>query len=532
MTHRPFLRRLTALLVAAGLLCCGLCGCGDGGRDASLAFPLAAEPRQLDPQVSEDSASREIEMALFEGLTRLDDDGTPVPAAARDWTVSADGLTYTFTLRTARWSDGSPLTAQDFVYALRRVADPATGSSLAAELRGIEGFEAVQSGAASVRHLGVSAPTEQTLILRLTAPDDTLPTRLALPPFFPCKETFFDECRGHYGLEKDYVLGNGPFTLTGWSHGTSLTLTRSDTYADAADVAPARVRYLIGAAGGLASLGEEGGLTAAPLLSAAEAEEATAKGLTVSATADTLYALWMNTKAAGLKSAAVRRALRDAVEWTALTDTPDGVTRTAATGYAVPDCLLPDGSVYRREGSALPFVCDPHAAAHLERALGDTPLPQLTLLCTEEELPLARDIVQSWQKNLRVYFLLETATEAECAARLKAGNYELALGTLTPTGSGVGEFFACFASDAPCNYARLSGKTVDAALETARTKGTRAAFEAAEQALYDACPCLPLAFVRTPYGVSASVSGVAVHPFAGGQFGAVYTYRHALKTGD
>jgi oligopeptide transport system substrate-binding protein len=107
--------------------------------------------------MAQDDASVTVLCALFEGLTRLDNDGKAIPAAA-DWTVSEDGLTYTFTLKESYWTvnaiDGETnpwdepirVTADDFLFAIQRVADPATKSPLAAELYGIRNIEAVSKG--------------------------------------------------------------------------------------------------------------------------------------------------------------------------------------------------------------------------------------------------------------------------------------------------------------------------------------------------------------------------------------------------
>lgn len=121
----------------------------------SFRFSLSAEPRQLDPQVAEDAASVAVVSALFEGLTRLDEKGKAVAAAA-EWTVSEDGLTYTFRLRPSKWSNGDPVTADDFVFGMQRTVSPATGSGLASRLSGIQGAAAVMGRRTSAGGAGGS----------------------------------------------------------------------------------------------------------------------------------------------------------------------------------------------------------------------------------------------------------------------------------------------------------------------------------------------------------------------------------------
>lgn len=527
MSLRRLWHRLTALAaVGCVLLCLG--GCQEAGVDGSFYLPLATEPRQLDPQVSSDAASVEIEMALFEGLTRLNEQGQPEPAAAT-WTVSEDGCRYTFTLKDSAWSDGVAVTAMDFVYGFRRAADPATASPLRERLSGIKGAKGVLAGKKSVYHLGVTAPGADTLVIELTKPDPAFLEKLAAPPFFPCRESFFTSCKGRYGLEQEYVLGNGPFALTRWKHGSSLTLTRSDAYREAETVLPSLVRYVIGDGGSRLSALTGGSLDVAPLVSETEVTAAESAGMTVTALRDTVYGLWFNCRLPLLKKAAVRTALRDAVEWETL---QQDLPAVPAVGYIPPDSVLADGSAYRTEENALVFETKENASARLKQALGSAAAPQFTLLCTEEELPLARDIVQSWQKNLALYFTLETVSAETLQARLQTGNYQLALGTLKPGGGVAADALACFTSEAITgNYAGFANQSYNALVKTAE-RGGRAEAEAAEQALYRQCPMIPLAFESTYYGVNPYVEQLTVRPFGGGNHGAVFGFTFAKKTED
>lgn len=528
VTGQKLWRRLIALTAVGCFLLC-LVGCRETGINGSFSLPLAKEPRQLDPQVSDDAASVEVLMALFEGLTRLDEAGEIQPAAAQRWEITENGLCYTFTLREAVWSDGTPVTAQDFVYGIQRAADPATGSPLRERLSGIAGAEAVLAGTQAVQQLGVTAADAQTLVIRLQEPDNTFLRALSSPPFFPCQETFFQACKGHYGLERDYVLGNGPFTLKRWTHGSSLTLVRNDTYWEAGTVAPASVRYVIDNGSSRLSALTAGTVDVAPLSSKQEVTAAKATGMQVTVLNDTLYGLWFNCSLPVLNSAAVRTALRDAVEWSAVeADLTDGMQ--CATGYVVPDSVLADATVYRTAENAHRFATAADAAQRFKKALGGAECPQFTLLCTEEELVIARDIVQSWQKNLSLYFHLETVSADTRDARLKAGNYQLALGSLTPGGEAAADTLECFSSTARAgNYARFQSTGCDTQIAAARD-GTRAQAEAAEAALLAQCPMVPIAFVSNYYGVSYCVEGLVIRPFNGGRHGAVFGYRSAKKT--
>lgn len=536
------MRRNLALVLCGCLLFCGLCGCGEDGSGKGFRFPLEAEPQQLDPQVAADTASVAVCSVLFEGLTRLDEEGQPQPGAA-DWTVSADGRVYTFTLRESYWSTVSLrgeatgfeepvlVTADDFVFGLQRAADPQTGSSLSGELAGIAGAAAVLSGEKSVEHLGVRAVDERTLTITLTEPDDSFPTRLAAAPFMPCNREFFAYTAGRYGLETRYVLTNGPFSLTAWNHDESLLLNKNEQYHDAENVLPAAVRLVIGG-GTLEEL--KNGEMDAVALTAEETEAARRAGVQVEALQDTVRSLWFNTREESLSNGDVRRALRDAVEWDTVYAYLEELGETPADGYVAPAAMNRSSPTV---GARL--CCTDVAAA--QKALGAglaalypedrTPaLPTLTVLAAEDEASanLARYLIQSWQKNLQLKCRLTLVSEEQLLSRLKSGNYQLAVAAVTAQGLSAGENLCGYLSANSQNYSGYADSGLDAALEKAQ-KGGRDALVAAEERLAQACPTVPLSFQTRYYGIAAGNGGIRLRPFNGGAYGSPFSFLQATK---
>ncbi len=137
-----------------------------------------AEPDSLDPHFAGSLAEENILHDLMVGLTTLDAGARPIPGIAESWTASPDGLTWTFHLREARWSDGRPVTAEDFVFAYRRLLDPKTASRYAYNLWILKNGQAVNSGKLPGAALGVAAPDAGTLVLRLEHPAPYLPELL------------------------------------------------------------------------------------------------------------------------------------------------------------------------------------------------------------------------------------------------------------------------------------------------------------------------------------------------------------------
>ena len=538
-------RILSALLVLC-LLAGVAAGCGkDDGAGGGFRFPIEAEPSALDPQMAKDDAAVTVLCAIFEGLTRLDEGGNPIPAAA-DWVVSEDGLTYTFTLKGSYWNtnpvkgkeqpwdENLPVTADDFLFAFQRLADPVTNSPLSSELLGIQNAEAVMAGKKSADALGVKAVDDKTLTVTLTAPDDDFPAKMATSPFFPCHRDFFEATAGRYGLEEQYLLSNGAFRLAAWNHNESLLLYKHEQYHQAAEILPEAVRFVIGGEDAVTAL-QSGDLSAAPLTAAQTAQ--VGKTIQTAALTDAVRSVVFNTSADPLAEVHLRRALRDSIEWSSVEELLSKSSgETVADGY-VPPAATADGATYRTAENALPRTTDVEGAkANLQAALkalypDQSAAPsriKLTLLAAEDTLSadLARYILQSWQKNLGITVKLELISEAALAGRVRNGNFQAALYTYTPSGLTGAENLTAFASTASDNLTRLVDKKVDAAIAAAKS-GDRAETEALEQAVWNACPAIPIGFPCRYYGFAEDVADIVVRPFGGGRYQAPLDFRRA-----
>ena len=185
--HLPAIALATAGLLSAG--CAKRETPVDAGiRTGTLLVGNAAEPGDLDPQTAAVLNDQIIQIALFEGLTALDEETTvPVPAAAERWEVSADGLTWTFHLRTGlKWSNGETLTAGDFIQSWRRLLNPAFAAEGAWYFFPVRNAEAYNSGRLTeVTAIGLAAPDEHTLVITLERPTPYLPALVSLPSWFP-----------------------------------------------------------------------------------------------------------------------------------------------------------------------------------------------------------------------------------------------------------------------------------------------------------------------------------------------------------
>lgn len=198
--------------------------------EQTLRIGNGNEPETLDPQRVEGVSASNIVRDLYEGLTAFSPRGRVVAGAAERWQVSADGREYRFTLRSGlRWSNGDPLTADDFVAGLRRSVDPSTGSAYAQMLDGIAGAGEVIAGEQPAARLGVEAPDPQTVLIRLRTPTPYLLGLLAHPSSFPIHRPSLQRW-GRDFARPGRLVSNGAYALERWVPQSEVRLKRNRHY--------------------------------------------------------------------------------------------------------------------------------------------------------------------------------------------------------------------------------------------------------------------------------------------------------------
>lgn len=234
-----FRRILAAAILLLPVLTAGVLPAApaSAGEGPVLRRGNAAEPESLDPARADTMNAGRVLSDLFEGLVTLDPQNRPRPGAADHWTVSGDGLTYTFFLRAGlRWSDGSPLTAEDFVYSFRRAVDPAVASTYAYLLFPIVNAPDIVAGKTrDLSRLGVDAPDPQTVRIRLSRPTPYMLAAMAHSNLLPVKRANIEKFGSSF-TQPGNLVSNGAFTLAEWTPQARIVLVRNPNYWDAANV--------------------------------------------------------------------------------------------------------------------------------------------------------------------------------------------------------------------------------------------------------------------------------------------------------
>ncbi|PHQ85578.1 MAG: oligopeptide ABC transporter substrate-binding protein OppA [Thalassobium sp.] len=202
--------------------------------DQSFTYSILDDFPSIDPALVEDVEGASVARDLFEGLMTEDATGTVKPGVATGYTVSDDGLTYTFTLRqNAKWSNGDPVVAGDFVFGMQRAADPETASEYAWYLTvmGLANAEAVTAGEMPVDALGVSAPDDYTVVMTIDAPRPYFPQMTTFPTTFPAHRATI-EAYGDDWTKPEYMVSNGAYTLAEYVPQEKLVRVRNEMYWD------------------------------------------------------------------------------------------------------------------------------------------------------------------------------------------------------------------------------------------------------------------------------------------------------------
>ncbi|ELK45208.1 UNVERIFIED_CONTAM: peptide ABC transporter substrate-binding protein [Halobacillus marinus] len=214
---------------------------GEASPDSEQVLNLydTAEIPTMDSSLATDAVAFQFLGSTMDGLYRLGEGAEAEPGIATEHEVSEDGLTWTFTLREdAVWSNGDPVTANDFVYAWQRAVNPDTASEYGPYMMSgvIKNAEAIAAGDTPVEDLGVKADGDYTLTVELEKPIPYFESLTTFGTFLPLNQKFVEEQGDQYALEADTLVYNGPFVMTEWNHGEGWTLEKNEDYWDAENV--------------------------------------------------------------------------------------------------------------------------------------------------------------------------------------------------------------------------------------------------------------------------------------------------------
>jgi oligopeptide transport system substrate-binding protein len=516
------------LPVAAGLVLGlgGLAGCSrretpveTGIRTQTLLVGNAAEPADLDPQTSAVLNDQIILMALFEGLTVLDEQTTaPVPAAAEHWEVSPDGLVWTFHLRTGlQWSNGEPLTADDFLQSWRRALNPAFAAEGAWYFFPVRNAVAYNEGKLKdVSAVGLAAPDAATLVITLERPAPYLPALVSLPSWFPINPRVVAkfggmEKRGTAWTRPGNLVSNGPFKLKEWIPNARIVVAKNPHHWEAARTMLQQISFFPIENPDVEERDFRAGQLHVtfnlPVSKLAGWREREPARLRLDPVLQANF-LRFNTTLAPLSDARVRRALSLAID-------RDTLARTVLQGSRLPaHSFTPSGTggYTARAAVGLDFAAARQLLVEAGHP-GGTDIPVIELQCRTDELSprLAEALQATWQRELGLHIAIAPVEQKTWVQNQQTLNYGITLAAWTADYPDPVTFLGLFTSDSSYNWTGWKSAAYDQLLgEAATTLDAHQRYEVfqrAEKLLLEDAPVAPLHVGAQTYLIHPAVQG-------------------------
>ena len=552
-TRRSFLGTAGGALSALALAGCG--GSGDSGSDApaggatggsSLGVMLGTNVMSLDTDLATDGDSFEVIADCIDGLMQMDADGAAIPALAETTDVSDDGCTWTFHLRDTKWSNGTPVTANDFVFAWRRICKNAGEYAyMMSDIGQIKGAAAIVNGEeADETTLAIKAIDDKTLEVQLEVPVPYFDSLMYFPTFYPINEEFYTGLEdGTYGTSPETFLSCGAFVLSDYLPGTAnLTVTKNPDYWDADRVKLDSITYqVVGSSDNALTAFKNNSLNVVMIsgnqVAAAKDDAELADKLTVTGAGYMWYLTFSQTKknAQGgmLANQNLRLAFSNAIDREALVDNyvMDG---SIATYTAVPPQFAAsattgeDFSADQQKFSDYIGFDVEKAQKYFEDAKKELGVDtfEFTMIFGNNEGDEVTKVAQAIKEQIEgalsgVTLSLQAMTKAERLDKMQEDNYDVALTRWGPDYADPMTYLGMWITNNSNNYGFWSNAEYDKIIADCTTGDLVSDYDARWAALYDAetlvmqeAVIAPLYTKANANLISDGVEGIEFHPVA------------------
>ena len=505
--------------------------------DNNLNVMVEVEVASLDPQIATDGTSFEVIADYTDGLMQMDDKGTAVPAIAKSVDVSADGKTYTFHLRDdAKWSNGTPVTADDFVFGWQRAVDPANASEysyMLSDIGQVVNAADIIGGKKPVTDLGVKAVDDKTFEVTLNVPVSYFQSLMYFPTFYPVNRAFYTGlAAGTFGTSPETVLSNGAFKLTSYEPAAlSFTLAKNPDYYDAANVKLDGLNYQVVKDSQQAFMSYQNSALDIVKLSGDQVDQVTDDPELKVVGAGYMWFLTLNGHdVAALNNKNMRLALSNAVNRASIvTDVvKDG---SVATYTAVPPQFAtgPDGSDFSADQKKFTDVCADDTAKATEyynkakQELGQDKFTfELLLEDQTETQNVAAVIKEEVEQALPgVTLNLKVEPKKQRVEDIQAGKYEVCLTRWGPDYADPMTYLGMWVTGNSNNYGLWSNADYDKVIADCTTGAYISDASARWNAMYEAekivmdeAVIVPLYTKADANMIKANVSGIEFHPVA------------------
>lgn len=501
-----------------------------------LKVMLETPVESLDPQQATDGTSFEIIADYTDGLTQMDSDGQAVPAIAESWETSDDGLSWTFHLRNdAKWSNGDPVTAADFVFAWQRAVDPDVASEYAymlSDIGQVKNAAEIIAGTMDKSELGVTAVDDYTLQVELNAPVSYFTSLMYFPTFYPVNEKFFETCADTFGTSPETTLSNGAFVLDSYEPAaTAFHLTKNADYYDADRVQLAGLSYQVIQDSQTALMSFQNGELDMTLVNGDQVDQVEDDPAFQAVGAGYLW--YVSPNIAGveeLQNDNIRKALTFAIDREAITtDVLKDGSKPTYTAVPMDFAAGPDGSDFSADQEKFSDVCAydvTKAQEYWTKGLEELGIDSLELemVVDADDAPqkVATVLQEQWQTALPgLTITIKVEPKKQRVQDLQDGHYQLGLTRWGPDYADPMTYLGMWITDNSNNYGLWSNSEYDSIIDECTTGDLATDAQKRWEKLYDAeqivmdeSVIFPLYTQCNAQMVSTKVSGVDFHPVA------------------
>ena len=536
-------KKITALLLCIILSVTALAGCSKSDI-IDFIYPFNGDIVSFDPQVASTSDEFLIVENCFEGLVRVLDDGTVQSGVAERWSISDDGLTYTFYLRKgAKWNvqsknpenptaaqklmgnDFNPdITANDFVFALRRAVDPSTKCPLFSSVANIVNAGKIHSGKMSVNKLGARAIDDYTLEIKLASPDEDFMSTLSTAVAMPCNEDYFYATKGRYGLGLDYTIFNGQFYVSSILE-ASYILDRNEQYVGDYPSAVSDITLNIINEESDIPKNLKSGYYDCAYITGAEYETLNDDSITAEPYSNKMWAFVFNKNKQLFSSKELRQAVCLSISDA---DLKKHTYLTKANSFTPPSCVIGGSNANEAIGNTVVKQDTEKAKELWKKGLEDTgySVADITIIVTEGMEDIAKQLVQGIQgsigeitnygndKKISFSLKLNFLSKQDFDTAFAGGDYDIALYQFEASSHSAPAFLSDIIKG---NYAgEIDG--IEKALKKAQTANATSTADACiecEKVLMKDYSIMPVLFESSYYAQAKGVSGVQFHAGSG-----------------
>ncbi len=526
-------KKFLCVFIAFILLITCFSACSKDEEGATFNVAVSELPQHFDPQIAESSAERQIAVNIFDGLFKLDENGVPQKCAVKDYKVSDDGLTYTFTLYdnmkyfvpavAQSYVDEKEktldfaVTAQDFAFGITRGILPETNAPDYELLSVIKNAEQVHNGKANKSTLGIKVIDKLTLEITLEKKSASFLYALSQPVSYPCDEEFFNLTGGRYGLERKYLISNGGFYLSAINEGKSVRIWNNAEYTGVCKAQPQSVGFYLDTDSlEIAKAVNKGDYTLG-FFADGEAIEKLNRKVNMQNLENIGVSLVFNMKNDTLQNNTLRQGLISCIDLSSVSENQQNAV--VPSYYKINGTAIDNSKL-----EAISYNIE-NARSKMIKAFEELDISTLTvdILCTAEYENYAKSIISCWQKNIGVE-LNGTVTVVEknvFLQKLNSGEYDTAICPLTLDTDKAEQFLSQFMSTSDSNFSGYNSAEYDRILKDLTANPTNEKAVYAQSYLLKNAVILPLATENTVFALAKDITGV----YFAGDSSNVYFYK-------